>query len=82
MGAERNCFSISEQLAKIVRLLRFNLFNLSSTFQMSSMRRESSRKEKGLIVNPRGTSGSGKTEFVRRLMAEYGWKPGGVRRRL
>jgi hypothetical protein len=28
----------------------------------------------GLIINPRGSSGSGKTELVRRLMNEYGWK--------
>jgi hypothetical protein len=39
------------------------------------------RREKdwrmGLIVNPRGTSGSGKTEFVRRLLADYGWERGG-----
>jgi hypothetical protein len=27
----------------------------------------------GLIVNPRGTSGAGKTELVRRIMATYGW---------
>jgi hypothetical protein len=27
----------------------------------------------GVIVNPRGTSGSGKTELVRRILAEYGW---------
>ena len=27
----------------------------------------------GVIVNPRGTSGSGKTELVRRLLADYGW---------
>ena len=26
----------------------------------------------GVIVNPRGTSGSGKTELVRRLLADYG----------
>jgi len=31
----------------------------------------------GVIVNPRGTSGSGKTEFVRRLLSDYGWKGGG-----
>jgi hypothetical protein len=31
----------------------------------------------GVIVNPRGTSGSGKTEFVRRLLSDYGWKRGG-----
>lgn len=28
----------------------------------------------GLIINPRGTSGAGKTEFVRRIMSEYGRK--------
>jgi predicted kinase len=27
----------------------------------------------GVIVNPRGTSGSGKTELARRLLADYGW---------
>ena len=27
----------------------------------------------GVIVNPRGTSGAGKTEFARRVMAAYGW---------
>ena len=27
----------------------------------------------GVIVNPRGTSGAGKTEFARRIMAAYGW---------
>jgi hypothetical protein len=31
----------------------------------------------GVIINPRGTSGSGKTEFVRRLLSDYGWKRGG-----
>jgi hypothetical protein len=30
-----------------------------------------------VIINPRGTSGAGKTEFARRLMAIYGWKWGG-----
>jgi hypothetical protein len=30
----------------------------------------------GIIVNPRGTSGSGKTELVRRILAHYGWQPG------
>jgi hypothetical protein len=30
----------------------------------------------GVIVNPRGTSGSGKTELVRRIAAEYGWNDG------
>ena len=28
----------------------------------------------GVIVNPRGTSGSGKTELVRRILAQYGWR--------
>ena len=27
----------------------------------------------GIIINPRGTSGSGKTELVRQLLAHYGW---------
>lgn len=27
----------------------------------------------GFILNPRGTSGSGKTELVRRILADYGW---------
>jgi len=31
----------------------------------------------GVIVNPRGTSGSGKTELVRRLLSDYGWDGGG-----
>jgi hypothetical protein len=30
----------------------------------------------GLIVNPRGTSGSGKTELVRCIAAEFGWYDG------
>jgi hypothetical protein len=30
----------------------------------------------GLLINPRGTSGAGKTEFVRRLMRDYGWPSG------
>jgi hypothetical protein len=30
----------------------------------------------GLIINPSGTSGSGKTELVRQVMAEYGWERG------
>ena len=29
-----------------------------------------------MIINPRGTSGSGKTELVRRLLAQYGWQRG------
>ena len=28
----------------------------------------------GLILNPRGTSGSGKTELARRILSEYGWR--------
>jgi hypothetical protein len=28
----------------------------------------------GVIINPRGTSGSGKTELVRRILAHYGWQ--------
>jgi hypothetical protein len=28
----------------------------------------------GMIINPRGTSGSGKTELVRRILAQYGWQ--------
>ena len=28
----------------------------------------------GVILNPRGASGSGKTELVRRILAEYGWR--------
>ena len=28
-----------------------------------------------IIINPRGTSGSGKTELVRRVLAQYGWQP-------
>jgi hypothetical protein len=31
----------------------------------------------GVIVNPRGTSGAGKTEFARRIMAAYGWPGAG-----
>jgi len=30
----------------------------------------------GAIINPRGTSGSGKTELVRRILAQYGWRRG------
>src|SRR5215207_5397327 len=57
--------------------MTFHIMGERASAPVSSMRRDSCRKEKGLIVNPRGTSGFGKTEFVRRLMAEYGWKPGG-----
>jgi hypothetical protein len=32
----------------------------------------------GLVINPRGTSGSGKTELVRRLLGEYGWRRSGA----
>ncbi|MBP0446372.1 hypothetical protein J8J14_16480 [Roseomonas sp. SSH11] len=33
----------------------------------------------GLIINPRGTGGSGKTELARRILAAYGWgNPGQV----
>jgi hypothetical protein len=28
----------------------------------------------GVIINPRGTSGSGKTELTRRLLTSYGWR--------
>ncbi|WP_230531623.1 hypothetical protein [Microvirga roseola] len=31
----------------------------------------------GVIVNPRGTCGSGKTELVRRILAQYGWRRDG-----
>lgn len=30
----------------------------------------------GLILNPRGTCGSGKTELVRSILSAYGWKRG------
>jgi hypothetical protein len=30
----------------------------------------------GVIINPRGASGAGKTELVRRILAQYGWKRG------
>jgi hypothetical protein len=30
----------------------------------------------GVVINPRGTSGSGKTELVRRVLAQYGWRRG------
>jgi hypothetical protein len=33
-----------------------------------------------VILNPRGIGGSGKTELVRRIMAEYGWAGGGAAR--
>lgn len=32
----------------------------------------------GAIINPRGTSGSGKTELVRRILAQYGWQRSGA----
>lgn len=32
----------------------------------------------GIIINPRGIGGSGKTELVRRLMRDYGWAPDGL----
>jgi hypothetical protein len=32
----------------------------------------------GVIINPRGTSGSGKTELVRRILAQYGWRRDGA----
>ena len=35
---------------------------------------------RSVIINPRGTSGAGKTEFVRRIMARYGWDPAYGRR--
>jgi hypothetical protein len=31
----------------------------------------------GVIINPRGTSGSAKTEFVRRILSDYGGAKGG-----
>jgi len=31
----------------------------------------------GTIINPRGTSGSGKTELARHILAEYGWNSTG-----
>ncbi len=34
----------------------------------------------GLIINPRGTSGSGKTELVRRILAGYDWERGATRK--
>ena len=32
----------------------------------------------GIIINPRGSSGSGKTELVRRTLQEYRWNRGGA----
>lgn len=32
----------------------------------------------GVILNPRGPGGSGKTELTRRIMAAYGWRIGAV----
>jgi hypothetical protein len=32
----------------------------------------------GLIINPRGTGGSGKTELARRIMTGYRWKEAGA----
>lgn len=37
---------------------------------------ERARRHMGVIVNPRGTSGSGKTQLVRCVAAEYGWYEG------
>jgi hypothetical protein len=31
----------------------------------------------GVVINPRGTGGAGKTEFARRILAEYGWRKDG-----
>jgi len=39
----------------------------------SQRRRKQKGSGVGLIINPRGTNGSGKTEFVRRILADYGW---------
>jgi len=33
-------------------------------------------KDMGVIINPRGTSGSGKTELARRILSAYGWRAG------
>ncbi|MGQ9370817.1 hypothetical protein [Azospirillum sp. A39] len=30
----------------------------------------------GIVINPRGTAGSGKTTFARRILAAYGWPAG------
>lgn len=30
----------------------------------------------GVIINPRGTSGAGKTHLVRRILSAYGWRAG------
>jgi hypothetical protein len=32
----------------------------------------------GVVINPRGTSGSGKTELVRRVLTQYGWRRGEI----
>jgi hypothetical protein len=32
----------------------------------------------GLIINPRGTGGSGKTQLARRIMTDYRWKEAGA----
>ncbi len=36
----------------------------------------------GTIINPRGASGSGKTELVRRILTDYGWNSTGHVHRL
>ena len=32
----------------------------------------------GVIINPRGTGGSGKTELARRILSDYGWGKDGI----